>query len=116
MTAQLEREMDVHAMRMERGSDMLANALRLARGEYHHRLLKKALPGDDLIWSSQNETYPVQRTHGHYSELAAREMERNCAIIAERKAHIESLRVSRDPCPMCGVRGDVGCKHRRIAA
>lgn len=21
--------------------------------------------------------------------------------------------VRRDPCPMCGVRGDVGCKHKR---
>lgn len=23
--------------------------------------------------------------------------------------------VSRDPCPKCGVRGDIGCKHRRNA-
>lgn len=23
--------------------------------------------------------------------------------------------VDRDPCPRCGVRGDIGCKHRRRA-
>lgn len=23
--------------------------------------------------------------------------------------------ISRDPCPKCGVRGDIGCKHRRAA-
>lgn len=23
--------------------------------------------------------------------------------------------VDRDPCPKCGVRGDVGCKHRKAA-
>lgn len=23
--------------------------------------------------------------------------------------------VDRDPCPKCGVRGDIGCKHRRAA-
>ena len=29
---------------------------------------------------------------------------------------LEPLRVSRDPCPKCAVRGDIGCKHRRAAA
>lgn len=23
------------------------------------------------------------------------------------------VHVSRDPCPMCGIRGDLGCKHNR---
>jgi len=23
--------------------------------------------------------------------------------------------VDRDPCPMCGTRGDIGCKHKRRA-
>lgn len=37
--------------------------------------------------------------------------------IAERpadKAKREGMpRVDRDPCHHCGVRGDIGCKHRR---
>lgn len=24
------------------------------------------------------------------------------------------IAVDRDPCPQCGVRGDIGCKHKRI--
>lgn len=27
-------------------------------------------------------------------------------------ADIEARRVDRDPCPYCGVRADIGCKHR----
>jgi len=23
------------------------------------------------------------------------------------------VHVSRDPCPKCGIRGDIGCRHRR---
>jgi hypothetical protein len=34
-------------------------------------------------------------------------------IIAEQNALIETLRVSRDPCPRCGVRQDFGCAHTR---
>lgn len=26
------------------------------------------------------------------------------------------IHVQRDPCPKCGVRGDIGCKHVRRAA
>lgn len=33
---------------------------------------------------------------------------------AER-ARIDDLRVSRDPCVLCGTRGDIGCQHRRVA-
>lgn len=25
-------------------------------------------------------------------------------------------RVDRDPCPRCNVRGDIGCKHRRLGS
>ncbi len=32
----------------------------------------------------------------------------------ERDAQADKLRVSRDPCPKCGTRGDVGCKHIRV--
>lgn len=40
-------------------------------------------------------------------------------IVAERNASqwasVEALRVNREICPMCGVRSDIGCKHRRAA-
>lgn len=26
-----------------------------------------------------------------------------------------SRRVERDPCPRCGIRGDIGCKHGRVS-
>jgi hypothetical protein len=30
-----------------------------------------------------------------------------------RDDEIDQLRVERDPCSYCGVRADVGCRHRR---
>lgn len=37
--------------------------------------------------------------------------------VVKRKGidHDTLTHVSRDPCPKCGVRGDIGCKHRRAA-
>ena len=37
------------------------------------------------------------------------------SLIQEREAHADSLRVYREPCPVCGTRADIGCKHRRLA-
>lgn len=37
------------------------------------------------------------------------------SLIEMREAHADSLRVARDPCPFCGIRTDIGCKHRRVA-
>lgn len=37
------------------------------------------------------------------------------SLIEVREAHADSLRVERDPCGFCGVRADIGCKHRRVA-
>lgn len=34
---------------------------------------------------------------------------------ANARALADSLWVSRDPCPKCGVRADIGCKHKRAA-
>lgn len=33
-------------------------------------------------------------------------------VKASRIDHDSLVHVSRDPCPKCGVRGDIGCKHR----
>ena len=35
------------------------------------------------------------------------------ANVVERTHDVADLIVNRDPCPKCGVRGDLGCKHRR---
>lgn len=37
------------------------------------------------------------------------------SLIEMREAHADALRVARDPCPFCGIRTDIGCKHRRVA-
>lgn len=37
------------------------------------------------------------------------------ARLAERDRMAETQRTFRDPCPMCAVRADVGCSHRRAA-
>ena len=37
------------------------------------------------------------------------------SLIQEREAHADSLRVYREPCPVCATRADIGCKHRRLA-
>lgn len=35
--------------------------------------------------------------------------------LSQYKTHVERKmeRVDRDPCPRCGVRSDIGCKHQR---
>lgn len=35
--------------------------------------------------------------------------------IREAEARADKLRVSRDPCPVCATRMDIGCEHRRVA-
>ncbi len=58
---------------------------------------------DDLIW---NERAFVSQPSEHTRELS------RTARLAAIKAEAELLRVYRDPCTRCGVRGDVGCRHR----
>lgn len=36
---------------------------------------------------------------------------RNDERAAAEKAFVDSLRVERFPCPRCGTRSDVGCRH-----
>ncbi|MFZ5748238.1 MAG: LexA family protein [Pseudomonadota bacterium] len=45
----------------------------------------------------------LERTGGHYAPGAA--------MIDDADAPRPAL--SRDPCPRCGMRGDIGCRHRR---
>lgn len=37
-------------------------------------------------------------------------------ILSPEFFYVPPSYVMRDPCPMCGVRGDIGCKHRRNVA
>jgi len=46
---------------------------------------------------------------------AAAKMERSVNLIRKREEFTDTLRVSRDPCPVCATRGDIGCKHKRVA-
>jgi len=49
--------------------------------------------------------------------IAFREDAARAQITASHRERIDARRVfGRDPCPMCGVRGELGCKHRRAAA
>jgi hypothetical protein len=107
----------LHITRMESGSAMLRNAIRAARGETSHSRSKRTFAGEgDLVWSYHFSGPGPLVKHGRYSERAAREMEAHVAVTTARRQFVDSLRVSRDPCPRCGVRGDVGCKHRQVAA
>lgn len=36
-------------------------------------------------------------------------------LMASTPLENQPPRVSRDPCPYCGVRGDIGCRHRTAA-
>lgn len=49
-----------------------------------------------------------------YERMSTRQ-ERHVETHQSKYAFAETLRVSRDPCPFCAVRADIGCKHRRAA-
>ncbi len=92
---------------MERGSSHLLRNIRLARGEVIviGRKSRQSYGGSELIWiNSWHNGSPVDR----YPEARAR--------LAEKEAKAESQRVRRDPCPKCGTRGDLPCKHNKRAA
>lgn len=70
------------------------------------RALHTGQGSTDLRWEAPRKTHntgPLTRE----TEVAAR--------MREKHDFVNTLRVSRDPCPMCNVRGDIGCKHRRAA-
>lgn len=58
----------------------------------------------DLIW---RQNYSMGHIGARYVEA-----EKHIARIREEQALIDALRVERDPCTYCGVRADVGCRHR----
>lgn len=82
---------------MARASSRFADALKAGRST-----------GGGLIWA-----VPVSGGDPNGATLR-----RDNAValrrLAEREEALNRV-VNRDPCTFCGVRGDVGCKHRRAA-
>ena len=60
----------------------------------------------DLVWKS-----PVQVKGYEPGSAKWRERQRVLKAIRENEDRIEAQRVSRDPCPRCNTRKDIGCKH-----
>jgi hypothetical protein len=102
-----------HAKRMEQGSIWLRDAIALARANDPGRMSASDVAPAALRWFEVVAGPAWQR--GPVTAGSRAEMERHVARIQERDRKADSLRVSRDPCPLCAVRGDIGCKHRRAA-
>lgn len=82
-----------HEDHMRNGSEKLLKAIRAGKGP------------KPLIWGGTTQTFENDSTR------AAAAVER----IHEREREVDALRVQRDACGFCGVRADVGCRHRRVA-
>jgi hypothetical protein len=91
-----------HRQAMTRGSEALAKAINRLRG------------GDDpeteaeLQWSSESGSTAPQTDSWNKQSNARAER-----LAVEKQAMAETRRAMRDPCPYCGVRQDIGCKHVR---
>lgn len=94
---------------MRRGSEWLLRNIQLARGERQliGRRARQSYGNSDLIWS-----WVVGGTNNPDGQAMRRQIAHAEASRIEHD-RVEGLRVQRDPCPMCGVRGDLSCKHRR---
>lgn len=96
----------LHRDRMALASSQLLNAIEVARGG----VPKGALPGSHLVWEVLSDCGGEKPL----STSAARQRKAALAQRAEQE-RVRTLTVKRDPCPLCGVRMDIGCKHRRAA-
>lgn len=55
-----------------------------------------------------------QRKSGGYNQGMTR-AEENWRALMDAESAVLARRTDRDACPMCAVRADIGCKHRRVA-
>lgn len=64
-------------------------------------------------WTERSNGGTLQASEGlrHYRTQG----ERRAAQSFEQKQDALTRRVSRDPCPVCATRMDIGCEHRRVA-
>jgi hypothetical protein len=93
-------------------SDQLyARAMERANSAFLDALRGIQVSDRESRWAGMNTTTWTQQPGTPRQSWAAY---RAGEHIAERE-RIEGLRVNRDPCPLCAVRADIGCKHRRIA-
>lgn len=91
----------IHAADMIAGSEALWQAVTQAQLRKPHKT-----PAG-LVWKRTSILVDAS------PEAAARQARQNADRQA-REAFLELNRVSRDPCPKCAVRADIGCKHRRV--
>ena len=101
-----------HDNAMRGASQFLLNGMRLERGDFNMRPVSKAFAGSDLVWRNHFATHNQWQTDATMSSENSKRQCRVLAAIAEKNRMAESRRVSRDPCPKCGVRADVGCRHK----
>ena len=92
----------------------LSDAQHRTAMEASSRLMIQVLRGQlasppGLMWRERASPFPDARDP---DSLNSREADYRVTRIAERDAMAEGLRVvDRTPCPRCGVRADVGCRH-----
>lgn len=92
---------EMNERRMASASVAFVNALRSGIGPERF-LWTNSINGHAWQPSEDPRDY---RTTGFHRVLASQ----------ADKAATEARRVSRDPCPVCATRADIGCKHRRVA-
>lgn len=103
---------EAHRDMMARGSNWLLRQIESARTGKPAFLPRKATPPETLVWNR----VPITGSTWTPDERKDRsKIERRLAYHAQKEALAERLYVSRDPCPLCAVRADVGCRHRRAA-
>lgn len=91
-----------HKNNMERGSRWLLEALK--NGETDHKDFRWVNRVTGAVWQPGQEPREY-RSKGYQRALNS----------AAEKESALARRVYRDPCPVCNVRGDIGCKHQRVA-
>jgi len=102
---------DAYELAMRRGSRWLLNAIGAATNRDELISAKDGFATSNLKWGMQKDY--IEQVHP-ISPYKIKRMEKDARGLEEarqRKELAESLRVSRDPCPRCGVRGDIGCGH-----
>jgi hypothetical protein len=99
--------------RMTLASIWLRDAILLARKNDPRRPRPDEIAPENLRWGKTWLPDNWRPVEGSETSL---ELARRVAKHIERDVLADTLRVSRDPCPLCAVRADIGCKHNRRAA